>query len=206
MSDDEYGDFEDNFNDDDGNFDGGFNGGYDGGFEGDFDGGINQPVLQQPTYEPQPVVQPGDEIQYLPEVNAFERVEFVSGINLEELGIDLSTPGSLYYKKTRLGFTDEQIYLIQLYGSYSFLKKRGLKMEQVEFVDLVKRLGYVNKPTLKNTLGMVTGYKSINRKTGKIDNAEYKNIVNKVLPEILEYRLTDVDVLRYARMWMDIPR
>ena len=144
------------------------------------------------------------EITTLPEINANQRVEFVMGLNMNELGIDVSAPGSLYFKKLKLGYTDEQVFLEQLYRSYQYLKRINLPMTNDEFTFIIKTLPSINRYILKNPLNMLIGFWVIDRANIKIDRPKLEYVFQTLLPKIVEYNTTEPNVIKYARLWLDV--
>jgi len=142
------------------------------------------------------------EITTLPEINANQRVEFVMGLNLDELGIDVSTPGSLYFKKLKLGYTDEQVFLEQLYRSFQYLKRMGIPMTDNEFTFIVKILPEIDRYTLKNPLNTLVGFWVINRTQMEIDILKLQNVFTKLISNTSEYNISNTDVIKYARLWI----
>jgi len=156
--------------------------------------------LQEQTQNVQPL-KPTDEIEFLPEIGAIDRVEFINGLNLESLGIDIEGPNALGIKRRRIGVSEEQLYLIELYKTYRYLKKRGLDISDLEFTEIVMKLGSIQKPFMKNPIGIILGYKVVDRKARKIEKKKFDMLVKDFLPTLFEYRFRDVDLLKYSRLW-----
>jgi hypothetical protein len=138
---------------------------------------------------------------YKTSLKELEQTEFVFGLDLESLNIDINTPGSLWLKKSKLGFNDEQIYLIQLFTAFTYLKKRGIPYSNQEFEFIVKKLPNIKKHTFKNPLNLLLGFKVIDYKKKVIDKKKFDNIVKTALPEITEYRVSDTDLIKYGTLW-----
>lgn len=152
-------------------------------------------------YEEDPYMFQEEEGQFLPEVNIFERGEIVNENTLEQIARDAGINPEVRKKTERFYDNRWRFYVYVNAAAYRLVDEGfapGVRKSEVTFI--LKQIRYFENQAFKNPETFILGYAVA--KDGRINKLVLDEIISKLGQ--LTTKIKPADVLRYARLWLQV--